>query len=755
MSAGLKLLSSAIQNGASNILLTLESQYLVDRQEESVLDFARSYYREYDEMPSLNTVFENTRVRLPRADGPLKFHLDNVYERYDYEILRDSYAEMRELLKTGKPAPVVNVMEATIRRIRRTRKNGTLIDAHQGIDLVTSRLREALLQGGVSGVPSPWPYYNDQTGGSQPADLITYVGRMAMGKCMHPDTPVIMANGRVRAIKTLKVGDQLLGPDSLPKTVLSTTTGREEMFKITPTRGEPWVCNRSHILVLECTYDVDRIHRKGGRYCYSVSDFLALPGRVRDNLRLVRTGVEFARKPVEFDPYIVGVWLGDGSVGSQRISNPDPEVIAAIHDFAEHHGYRVSNSEQREGACPVWGIVGVQGKANAFRDFVTVDCYKRGQKRIPQDYLVNDREQRLALLAGLVDTDGYTERDAVEIITQYEGLRDDILFLARSLGLSASWSVKTVEEKPYYRIRMFGATDQIPARVARKRVHAVRVRRSDPMHSTFTVTSEGQGDYFGITLPGDHLYLLGDFTITHNTALLLAQHEHAFDSGYSTLFVTTEMGSEQIARRWMAMRYGINPDNLKKGTVSTYLLRKMEQYKAELYGRERFRLMSLGTGAKLSSVEVVIEEIRPDIVFIDGIYLFQPNKANGSMKQSERVTHVFDELKQQTLDTNIPHVVTTQFNRQAGKGGKDGTLESIGLSDAIGQHSSIVVAVKSGPTENPRDSLELEFLKGREGEEGKFAINFKFRPVDFSQMTQEELERIDSQQTINVDHDWT
>lgn len=239
------------------------------------------------------------------------------------------------------------------------------------------------------------------------------------------------------------------------------------------------------------------------------------------------------------------------------------------------------------------------------------------------------------------------------------------------------------------------------------------------------------------------------------TALLLRQADEAYEQGYSALVVTTEMNAEQITRRWMAMRYGLNPQLLKKGTISTHLRRKLETWTVELLGRERFRILPLGTGAELAAVEAAIDELAPEVVYVDGIYLFRSNNRTANQKLTDRVTAVYDELKQQSIDTKLPYIVNTQFNRQAGKGGKDGSIETIGLSDAIGWHSSLVIAVKPGPTDNPNMSRELEFLKGREGEVGSFAINFKFRPVDFSQIPAEELAEMSSAPPLNnADEDW-
>lgn len=737
MTIGLNFLASVIANGAGSALTGLDESLFVDN-ERTAFEFMRGYYRQYRSVPDARTVQESTGIRIPAPRGDLAFHTNNLHDRRTFEYLRETYGAMRDAMGSRQPGPVIEALETGLRQVRASRRDTSMLDISQGMNLVTERLRAVAGQGGMSGIPTPWHTMNTVTAGYQNADLITYVGRMGTGKCMHPDTPVIMANGAVRAIKHVRVGDHLMGPDSQPREVLSTTTGREEMFKVVPEHGDEWVCNRSHILVLECTYDVDSVHRAGNRYLYSINEYLGLPSRVRANLRLVRTGVEMADREVEFDPYLVGLWLGDGSVGDTVISNPDREVYEYLQGAATTLGLRLAQHEQREGFCPQYRLAGVHGKRNALLDFVTsVGCYWRGEKRIHKDYLLNSREKRLQLLAGLVDSDGYREQDAYEITTVYAGLRDDLLYLVRSLGMRAGVTEKAVNGKPYYRVRFFGPTDAVPCKVARKQVHEVRVRRSNPLHSTFRVESQGEGDYFGITLPGDHLYLLGDFTVTHNTMNLLYQCDHSFREGQSNLFVTTEMNAEAIVRRWMAMNYGLDPQALKSGMISTYVMRRIERFVDELMGRERFRILPLGMGSSIAKIEQAIDELVPDAIWVDGSYLLKPSRTKPN-NRTENMAYVFDELKQLTIDANRPVIVNTQFNRQAGARGREGTLENIAMSDVVGMHSSIVVAVKPGPTEDPHLSRELDILKGREGEGGSFPIHYRFKPTDLSEMTAEE-----------------
>lgn len=61
----------------------------------------------------------------------------------------------------------------------------------------------------------------------------------------------------------------------------------------------------------------------------------------------------------------------------------------------------------------------------------------RKEKRILPAYKLGSRKTRLSVLAGLLDTDGYMHHSHLEIATKYDGLAEDILFVARSLGFAA------------------------------------------------------------------------------------------------------------------------------------------------------------------------------------------------------------------------------------------------------------------------------------------------------------------------------
>ena len=235
--------------------------------------------------------------------------------------------------------------------------------------------------------------------------------------------------------------------------------------------------------------------------------------------------------------------------------------------------------------------------------------------------------------------------------------------------------------------------------------------------------------------PGDLVTWVGR-PATGKTFLMLKQASSAWQFGYSVLIVTMEMTIEQIARRLAGMQVGINPDYIRKGTLSTHALRRMREYLDTMQGAERFRMFSGGLRKKAGDVEMLVQEYRPDIVFIDGVYMMQPESKRG-MSKVEKVSEVFDDLKKLTLSNNVPCVVTTQFNRTAGKKGKDGSLENIAFSDAISTHSSIVMSINEGKAPNANTQRVVTTLKDREGAGGQYHIHYKFSPMDFSEVLDE------------------
>src|SRR3990167_1521950 len=352
-----------------------------------------------------------------------------------------------------------------------------------------------------------------------------------MGKCLGRDTPVLMFDGRIILVQNIKPGDLLMGPDSKPRTVLSICTGIENLYRIIPTKGDPYVVNESHILSLKMTESAGG-HPKHSIANISVRDYLKSSKHFKHCARGWRTGVDFPKlhqnKPVP--PYVMGIWLGDGTQNLSAITTADNEVETAWREYAQSlHDHNVRVQAGR--GCKTLFISSPRGKINialsAFRDADVV-----GNKHIPDIYKIASREDRLELIAGILDADGYLVNGNYDLVSKYKRLADDIVFIARSLGLAAyakpcKKGIKSlVFTGDYWRICISGDTGIIPSRVERRKAPPRRQKKS-VLVTGIRIESIDIGDYYGFEIDGDRLFMLGDFTVTHNTVIASAIVEGA------------------------------------------------------------------------------------------------------------------------------------------------------------------------------------------------------------------------------------
>lgn len=368
------------------------------------------------------------------------------------------------------------------------------------------------------------------------------------GKCLGRGTPVLMFDGTIKPVEDIQVGDLLMGPDSAPRRVLSLARGRELLYRVTPTKGDAYVVNESHILSLKRTptkavplYP----SQSGGQVVnIGVREYLASSRTFKHTHKGWRAAVDFApRDPTKLEPYFLGLWLGDGHSHLSEITTADEEVVQYLIGYADRMGMRLGwrdNSELSIGVRMV-GLepTGRGGTAimNELRSFGLVR-----NKHIPHRFKTGSRQERLDLLAGLIDTDGHYTGKGYDITLGSERLMDDLVFVARSLGLSAykAPSRKTCHNNgvtgDYWRCTISGDVDQIPCRIARKKA-APRQQKKDVLVTGITVTPIGEGDYFGFEIDGDHLFMLGDFTVTHNTYTFSYIASSAADKGRPTCII--------------------------------------------------------------------------------------------------------------------------------------------------------------------------------------------------------------------------
>lgn len=359
----------------------------------------------------------------------------------------------------------------------------------------------------------------DEVGYKPPRLLISAVE--GFGKCLGRGTPVLLFDGTIRAVEDIVDGDLLMGPDSMPRRVSGCHRGRGPLYRVTPTKGDSFVANDRHILSLRMS------RRSGGEFHrivnIPINEYVGKSPAFKKDALAWRTGVEWLEADLPLDPYLLGCWLGDGTSGQPCITTPDAEVVDAMNDYADRKGADVVFRGDA-GAATTFAIRRRSGeRKNPFKEDLRLIGVLH-DKHVPHGYKTASSSQRLSLLAGFLDADGYVARGCFDVAIVNRRLAEDIAFVARSLGFAAYISPceKCCTNSPtravgtYHRIIISGDTSRIPTRIGRRRAEPRRKARSVNV-TGITVEPIGDGDFFGFEVDSDHLFLLGDFTVTHNT----------------------------------------------------------------------------------------------------------------------------------------------------------------------------------------------------------------------------------------------
>ncbi len=355
------------------------------------------------------------------------------------------------------------------------------------------------------------------------------------GKCLAPGTPVLLYNGGTVPVEEVRVGMQLMGPDSKPRLVLRLGYGYDEMYCVTPKKGNSYVTNGAHILSLKTSGNLLSPRQvypsyggDGAITSISVDDYLRLPKYKREHLKGWRIGVDFPDKSVDLPPYFVGIWLGDGQKNKVGISTADSEILAYAKQIATTFGLKLKHIANYDYVITSENKIIKKGHRGFYNPITSLLRHYNllNNKHIPEEYKINSRSNRLELLAGLLDTDGHYQTGCYEIIQKRKRLATDILFLARSLGFAAYMSEKIVDGTSYWRMGISGqGICSIPCLLPRKKAKP-RKQKKDVLRTGITITPIGVGEYYGFQLDGDGLFLLGDFTVTHNTFVLAHRYAH-------------------------------------------------------------------------------------------------------------------------------------------------------------------------------------------------------------------------------------
>lgn len=342
-----------------------------------------------------------------------------------------------------------------------------------------------------------------------------------LGKALTMESKLYTPDGFI-LMKDVKVGDYVMGDDGKPTKVLAVyPQGEVDIYRVEFTDGSSVECCKEHLWAIQpLNYNRDKKIR-----IMSTEELINDGLRNKYNYKFsipIAKAVEFNNKDLIIKPYDLGVLLGDGYLsgkGEVVLDNGDNLVEKMELNFVKPksctiHYYLVGDERKR-----IYAELQRLGLAGC----------KSDTKFIPSEYKYNSIENRLELLRGLMDTDGYVTEtgDTVEFYTTSERLKDDIIELIQSLGCITKVKESigkytkngiTKECKKCYTIRLILNNEFNPFSLKRKADRVVPRTKYPPKRSIVNIEYVGKKEAQCITVDNENsLYLTDNFIVTHNT----------------------------------------------------------------------------------------------------------------------------------------------------------------------------------------------------------------------------------------------
>lgn len=332
-----------------------------------------------------------------------------------------------------------------------------------------------------------------------------------VGKALEDSTPVLTTGGWKRH-GDLRPGMSVYGRDGKPKRILAVTGSTEQdLFDVTFPEGRVLRATSGHLWsgrrYMHPKGDTSRWeHREMTLTTAEIAKITQMKsGRLRPFKVWTHLPVELPDADLPIEPYLLGFWLGDGRSRGGIIAKG-----AIDRDHLLTLGHEVKS---RDGMC----AVSVDGLTTALRL-----AGLRDNKHIPDIYLQASSEQRLALLQGLMDSDGHCNprSGSIEFSNTNKAIIDGVLALLHLEGVAPKVTTAIghygdVQCRQYWRIQF--RADRPMFRLARKAAHQrPSTERKDHRLSVIDVVPAGRGMAQCITVEGGE-YLAGrELTLTHN-----------------------------------------------------------------------------------------------------------------------------------------------------------------------------------------------------------------------------------------------
>ncbi len=506
-----------------------------------------------------------------------------------------------------------------------------------------------------------------------------------LGKDLEENTHIYSVNrGRI-PIKLVEIGEYIYGADGLPTKVTDRFDFNDQIqYKITLADGRSIIAGEGHLwsvidnagreliintATIRDNYKAHIRKKHNGNYNFDSRYFIPM-----------NKGIQSPDIELPIDPYFLGIWLGDGNSHNTGITTIDEEIKEMVYEYSKvFKNHQVTINQNKTKTCPTYTITnpGVSTHINGNRLLELLRNLKlTNNKHIPEIYLNSSFNQRLELLKGLMDSDGYLDKGGrhVEFSSSIEQLALDTVRLARSLGIRTEYSTRIPHYKNKSGEKVFG---KLNYRIRVKPTFNIfkltrKAKLFSPDFGTYSKSTHTKVAIKNVEEIGvkpsvciavdnkDKLFLAGEYVVTHNSfmaAVGVALHEILTDGS----------------------KYYTEEARLNPPKNEIFVGSGMASKSADMLSKTADAMNNLPGIWKKGS-----REEKPSPLYKHMVGTLAPNNIKNPWKH-EYEKKIGGEYKKLGSGSNIKHGVFTAENPEATAGGRYSVLiiEEVGLTQRL------------------------------------------------------------------------
>lgn len=364
-----------------------------------------------------------------------------------------------------------------------------------------------------------------------------------VGKALHTSSNVVTPEG-YKQIGDIKLGDLVACRDGSFAPVIGVyDQGIKDTYKVCFDDETSVICSKEHLWTVQTKED--RTKRKGNNKHKANDGKRHRTIELQEMFDKLYIGkdkalnysidycepVQFSKKNLLLDPYLLGILIGDGYCGKGNITitNVEEDIVNKIENTLPNGDKLTHYTEKEMGISKLNFDGDCSYTKQALKELGLVGCCANS-KFIPKKYMLSDVNDRIALLQGLIDSDGYVADSGttIEYSTVSKQLANDIRELVLSLGGRAILQSRKgrykkdneiFECQTNYRIYISFGNYVIPCS---SKKHLLKYKKKERCNKKYITKIEYHGKEECRCIMVDHpehLYLTDDFIVTHNTVL--------------------------------------------------------------------------------------------------------------------------------------------------------------------------------------------------------------------------------------------